>query len=242
MFTPLAGLWHGDYSGEWLFPLWGRRKSTSNERTRIHFLWGYYRRNPGGSSSSSFFPFYGYKNSSVITKEGGCVYRKKSFLSLPICWYNHEERVKPVLETVAEAETSPNPPETMEKETNAGIFPLYYFKRRAEESSLSNRARLEWNLAWRLFDYRAEHDSKREDGGVDEEHHYTRSRVLWRVYHRETLNGAASTDMFPGISTDRTADGRRSWSVLWHFLAYKQERDGGRKIHVLFIPIRIRKG
>ena len=89
----------------------------------------------------------------------------------------------------------------------------------------------EFSLLWFLYDYR--HESAPEDG-----HEYARRRVLWRLYHDETLDGDRSVDVFPGIGIDSRKDGYRKYSFLWRLFRYERDPAKGTSLDILFIPFR----
>ena len=67
---------------------------------------------------------------------------------------------------------------------------------------------------------------------------YTRSRVLWRLWHYERLNGNVSVDVFPSFTYDRKTDGFKKVSFLWRGFRYERAPDGSRKLDVLFVPLK----
>ena len=86
------------------------------------------------------------------------------------------------------------------------------------------------SVLWRLWDRRREFEAVSG-------HEYERTRVLWRLYHDETLDGDRSIDIFPGITIDRRKDGYRKTSVLWRLFRYESDPEKGDSLDVLFIPI-----
>ena len=88
----------------------------------------------------------------------------------------------------------------------------------------------DFSLLWFLYDYR--HESAPEDG-----HEYTRRRVLWRLYHDETLDGDRSIDIFPGIGIDSKKNGYRKVSFLWRLFRYESDPDKGTSLDILFLPL-----
>ena len=86
------------------------------------------------------------------------------------------------------------------------------------------------SVLWRLWDRRREFDAVSG-------HEYERTRVLWRLYHDETLDGDRSIDVFPGITIDRRKDGYRKTSVLWRLFRYEDDPEKGESLDVLFLPI-----
>ena len=118
------------------------------------------------------------------------------------------------------------------------LFPLWSHERKrgvmfdlpSGEKSLD--AELETFSAL-LFLYDWRHESVPE-----ENHDYSRRRVLWRLYHYERLNGDESTDVFPAITYDRRKDGYRKFSFLWRLFRYERDPEKGTSLDVLFLPLR----
>jgi hypothetical protein len=83
------------------------------------------------------------------------------------------------------------------------------------------------------------YDTRHEEQTGEKEHDYLRRRVLWRLYHREKLNGDASTDIFPGITVDSYKNGYYKCSVLWRLFCYEKDPEtNNKKLDLLFIPLR----
>jgi hypothetical protein len=83
------------------------------------------------------------------------------------------------------------------------------------------------------------YDTLHEEESGEKKTDYFRRRVLWRLYHKETLNGDSSTDIFPAITIDSRQDGYIKYSVLWRLLRYeKADAEATPKLDVLFIPVR----
>lgn len=86
------------------------------------------------------------------------------------------------------------------------------------------------NILWRLYDA----DASTDDNGDG----YTRRRVLWRLYHRETLGPKTSVDAFPFITSDSdTKADTSSWSFCWKLFAYDRKA-GDRTLNLFFVPIK----
>jgi len=70
---------------------------------------------------------------------------------------------------------------------------------------------------------------------VDDGTRYSRQRVLWRLWHDETLGERRAVDVFPFFTYDRDGDDEITWSWLYKLLRY--ERRGGEKsLNVFFLP------
>ncbi len=92
------------------------------------------------------------------------------------------------------------------------VFP-FYFHESDDKQALAT-------LLWRLYDYR------RETTGGDS---YRRHRVLWRLYHCESLGEHTSTDMFPFLAWDRHADsGHGKFSFAGGLIEYTRDENGRR--------------
>ncbi len=102
------------------------------------------------------------------------------------------------------------------------FFPFVYSHADDRES--------QFNILWRLYDS----DSSTDDNGDN----YTRRRVLWRLYHRETLGPKTSVDFFPFITADSdTRADTSSWSFCWKLFAYDRKA-GDRTLNLFFVPIK----
>jgi hypothetical protein len=82
-------------------------------------------------------------------------------------------------------------------------------------------------LLWRLYDSR----TRLQDDGAT----YTRQRVLWRLFHRETLGTRSSLDVFPFIAYDRDED-LLHWSFMGGLLGWEHTADA-RTVRVLGLPL-----
>jgi len=111
------------------------------------------------------------------------------------------------------------------------LFPLWHYTRR-EYGEEDGPAMSKGAVLWKLY------DSKTEQGTVEEPHDYVRRRLLWRVWHYERLDGDVSVDAFPFITYDRKDDGFKRTSFLWRFFRYENHPEEGKKLDLLFIPVR----
>ncbi|MBQ6009561.1 MAG: hypothetical protein IJL17_13560 [Kiritimatiellae bacterium] len=68
-------------------------------------------------------------------------------------------------------------------------------------------------------------------------HDYSKRALFWRLYHREELNGDATTDMFPFITRDAKKDGYTNTSFLWRLFRYENDPKKGTSLDFLFIPL-----
>ena len=68
-------------------------------------------------------------------------------------------------------------------------------------------------------------------------HDYHKRAVLWRLYHREELDGDSTTDIFPFITRDTKKNGYSKTSFLWRFFRYENDPEKGTSVDFLFIPL-----
>jgi len=100
------------------------------------------------------------------------------------------------------------------------IVPVFSSRTREGESS-------ELEILWRLYDGEAR---VLEDGRS-----YSRQRVLWRIFHRETLGPRTSIDAFPFIAYD-SDENLLQWSFMGGLVGWRSKADG-RRLRLLYIPI-----
>ncbi len=228
--TPLVGIYRGDHSGGWVFPLWSRKKDRESGHVDGTFLWGrYWRHDDRGGSG--IFPFYGYENFGPVPEdrlEGKHPFRRygKRFWSLPACWYSNETTLQ------RRRQPTETEPSTVERRlTKHGVFPLWRYRR--SEWAPSDRKEIDGSLLLLLYDYQRK---VRNEDAEQERDDYTRARVLWRLWHYERVNGDVSVDVFPAITYDSKKDGFRKVSFLWRFFRYEKGPEG-KKLDLLFIPL-----
>jgi hypothetical protein len=89
---------------------------------------------------------------------------------------------------------------------------------------------MEKQLFWYLY-YNKQYagDKKR---GIEP---YESSRILWKVYHRETKGDVTNVDLFPFISYSKNRE-RSKFSFAYHFFSIEKDKKST-KIHLLFLPI-----
>ena len=225
--TPLAGLLTGrDHSGFWLFPLCSHVRDAASGERSDWFLWGHYA-TEGATRRSHFFPLYTYHNNGpleTVPKDGehfGSF--GKDFFCLPYCWYRNQSTVRPAAAANAAA------PLVRDYRRAHGVFPLWSYA--SARTAGPDSRKVNAAVLGLLYDYRRE-----VAPGAPGTNDYARSRVLWRLWHYERLNGDASLDVFPGFTYDRKADGFKQVSFLWRFFRYERDAEGGRKLDLLFIP------
>jgi len=114
-----------------------------------------------------------------------------------------------------------------------GLFPLFWYTREGRpDAREGTEGKQTFSLLVRLFDHLRE--VRESDEAEGEMERYRRWRVLWRLVHYERLDDAASLDVFPGITWDKSPD-RTSVSFLWRLFRYERSEEGTR-VHLLFIP------
>jgi len=255
--TPLAGMRTGKRSGSWLFPLYShaREQATGNVTDNYLLLGGH--KETKERSRSWFIPLYYYQNRFVPESltENTNRYRTygKSFWCLPICWYRDEVYLRPErkpspaandlgLSSDFEREPAPTPPTartnaTLVRDNNRahGVFPLWSHE--TEATPAEGRNKQDTSVLLWLYDY--QHEQGPLPGKTARaDHDYTRSRVLWRLWHYEKLNGDVSVDVFPAITYDHKTDGFKKVSFLWRFFRYERGADGETKLDALFLPLK----
>lgn len=92
----------------------------------------------------------------------------------------------------------------------------------------------EFNLLWRLYDYRKKMTEK-EDKPAERDT-YVRHRILWRLMHYERVNDYTTLDVFPGITWDSKPGEKEVFSFLWRFVRYEWHREKGTQFYLFFIP------
>jgi hypothetical protein len=255
--TPLAGVRTGDRRGSWLFPLYShvREKATSNVTDNYLLLGGHAKTKE--RSRSWFIPLFYYQNrfEPESTPEPAPRYRTygKTFWCLPICWYRDQVYIRPERKPGRNASevglssdfdrefpatpstTRTNAPFLRNYTRSHGCFPLWNH----ESTTTPTEGRSEQDTSVLLWLYDYKHDigllSGKRAGLTND---YTRSRVLWRLWHYEKLNGDVSVDVFPSFTYDRKPDGFKKVSFLWRFFRYEREANGETKVDALFIPLK----
>ncbi len=241
--TPLVGQREGQQAGSWCFPLYSHKRDTRTDEVDDWYLWAnHWERN--GVSRSVMFPLFGYHN--FGPRDGApkahqrWAHFGKDFFCLPICWYKNETFVRPsqeeIRQTYAARKNKTPPPQlplVRENKYSHGCFPLWSYSSMEQEGA--HRANVDGSLLLWLYDYtRAVQPPAQAAAGAND---YTRARVLWRLWHYERLNGEVSVDVFPGFTFDRKNDGFKKFSWLWRFFRYERDKDGGKKLDLLFIPL-----
>ena len=253
--TPLAGVRTGaQRSGSWFFPLYGHSRDAAGDRVEDHYLLlGGYERT-GSKSHAWLFPLFNYNNLGPLETtprpEQRYATYGKDFWCLPFCWYKNKATVHPApapvpVPSLADVKvTSALPgariqpvkdtrPLVRDRIRENGFFPLWSYERTLRgDGDRTNVAASVLLWLW---------DTKRElapAGRSGARHEYIRTRVLWRLWHYERLNGDVGVDLFPGFTFDRKSDGYKKISWLWRVFRYERGADGSRKLDVLFIPLR----
>jgi hypothetical protein len=241
--TPLVGKREGDQAGSWVFPLYSHKRDTRTGDVDDWVLWGN-RWERNGVSRSVFFPVFGYHNfgprDSAPKSNQRWAHFGKDFFCIPFCWYNNETYLRPSPEELKQTyaarrnKTAPPPQLPLVREDNFGhgVFPLWRYKN--VDKPAEGRSDVAGSFLLWLYEYnRTVGPLAQAPAGTND---YTRSRVLWHLWHYERLNDDVSVDVFPGFTYDRKNDGFKKFSWLWRFFRYERSKDGGKKLDVLFIP------
>ena len=255
--TPLAGIRTDEHSGSWLFPLYlhSRDKQTDTVNDNYCLLGGDHRARQ--ESRAWFIPLFYYRDllppASAPESSNGAYTYGKSFWCLPICWYRNDSVFRPARpRSTISNEPLPAPTSASDEnppfETTAtniplvhsdilshGAFPLYRCS--VQTTPAEGTSKREVSILFRLYDYRHEVEPSPVAGPVAT-NDYTRSRVLWRLWHYERLNGNVSVDVFPAFTYDHKTDGFRKASFLWRVFRFERAPEGNSKLDILFIPLK----
>lgn len=243
--TPLVGQRQGAHTGSWAFPLYSHKREVQSGDIDDWLLWGnHWERD--GISRSVFFPVFGYHNFGPLDSVPGSDRRRahfgKDFFCIPYCWYRNETYLSPA----PEARPRPAAPTRMkggaplphlapvrEDKFTHGVFPLWSYAN-VEKPAQGHQTIDGSCLLW-LYNYNREISPLAyAPAGTND---FTCARFLWHFWYYERLNGDVSVDLFPGITYDRKRDGFKKYSWLWRFFRYERDKDGGKKLDLLFIPL-----
>ena len=225
--TPLVGRYHKtrwkkeliDCKGGWVWPLWGHQESEKRISSYAMLgIWHHYKTDT--RESRGLFPIYAKKQyQRADWKDKSLTRSKREFSALLL--YNDQHR------------RLTNQQENAVKEYfSTRLFPLWQNKIEIDSKDKQVTADTTNWLLW-LYETRREtpHDENKEV--------YTRRRVLWRLYHKETLGENSSTDIFPAIAIDRKADGFRKVAFLWRLFRYEKDPAADTtKLDLFFIPLK----
>ncbi len=234
--TPLVGTFDGRFRGFWMFPLGGR--STAPGLRSEWLLWGRRERHADGRRSISFFPLFHHLRqgeSGPIERfarqprdrpaeiEPASAMRRWSLL-LGLCRGRSTWTLRAARRN------------TCTEQHRRRLFPLWRSRQRVEIDvtdgiETARRTTASRKAALWLFEDRRESDT-------GSGRRYRRTRVLGHLVDYERLNDDVSVDVFPAISWDRRADGRRRTSVLWRLYRSEVDAEGRRWLDVLFLPLR----
>jgi hypothetical protein len=254
--TPLAGIRTEDHDGSWVFPLYSHnRDKVTGEVIDNYLLLGGYEKTRR-ESQAWFVPLFYYRDDlppdpALETGKRAYVSGKK-FWCLPICWYQSASYVRPAAvfgaetnepvppadstteQTPAPAKTGTNAPSVCDYTSSQGIFPLWKYT--SQSTPAEGMGRIDASFLLWLYDYKHEAGplSGTRPAATND---YTRTRVLWRLWHYEQLNGDVSVDVFPSFTYDRKTVGFKKISFLWRGFRYERDPAGNRKLDILFIPL-----
>jgi hypothetical protein len=267
-YTPLIGRYTGNLSGSWLFPLYEYTKTEAGAVDIFYLLLGKYKKDEyskeyrfaplfkysqrdytvdheqkiqaeskhlkylllgnyeksGFNKEYGFLPFFYYNQRSYSDGDKQApVQTESKHLSYLLIGKNEEIR-----KSSGSADGGTNTSVSCKKESM--LFPVWSH----ETNEDSRTGKRDEKSAWLGILY----DTLHEEESGEKKNDYFRRRVLWRLYHKETLNGDSSTDIFPAITIDSRQNGYFKCSVLWRLFRYEKGAEDGRsKLDVLFIPI-----
>ena len=249
--TPLLGTRSGDWNGSWLFPLytWAERPET-DEHLLTCLLLGGSRRKADGTSANWFFPLWLDTDNPCVDSllaemddpaaKGPSGFRRAEEYTWLLCGLAGSEREvfrRPWRIGWEDLDNLPSGTRPYYETRTAWAFPFWREETHrgvaydpATGERVFDGAFETESVLWRLWDRRREFDAVSG-------HEYERTRVLWRLYHDETLDGDRSIDVFPGITIDRRKDGYRKTSVLWRLFRYESDPEKGDSLDILFLPI-----
>ncbi len=234
--TPLVAVRRGECRGGWVFPLFSRRQDQRSGVTSGTILWGTYRVD-GGRAESGLFPVYRYVNNGPVSMATNGVAQPgvygRDFRSLFVARSAKTVTVEPD----REARRAGSKQAVLRTDCRLQrLFPVW----RRERVAVSPRGTVDEDAALLLALYDFHHEV-RPASGTELSYDYARTRVLWRVWHSERLNGTVSTDVFPFITYDSRPDGFRKTTFLWRFFRYETGQ-AGTKVDLCFLPVYRSKG
>lgn len=218
--TPLIGRYL-DKNGGWIFPLWRRETTARREETELllGLLWNH--RQATNSSRSSLalnLAFNTSQSRHADRSDPSLTWETRDFNTFLLLWNNQKHLTGPGNVVVAEHSSS-------------GVFPLW--SQCTDMPRNGDKTTETASLLLRLYDYR------QETPRTDKEKTYTRHRILWRIYHKESIGADTSTDIFPAITIDQKENGFRKYSFLWRLFRYEKDTGNGTsKLDVLFVPLK----
>jgi hypothetical protein len=230
--TPLLGLRTGTETGSWLFPVYSHRHEAATGRKHGHTLWGSYDFRDG-TGKAALFPFYSYRNRGPLDSEVPEGRNWATFgTSFRAMLLGHCRNETHILPKWAPGQNRKEKPELVRTRVRSnGVWPLWSYESR--ETAATERLRKKGSFLLLLADHKREVDRLPDTGELND---YSRSRVLWRLWHREELNGKVSVDM-PGITYDSRPDGFRKFSFLWRVFRYEKGPEGT-KLDIIFPLVR----
>lgn len=224
--TPLVGRYHKtrwkseliDCKGGWVWPLWGHKESEKQESSYLAL--GIWHHNKSETREThGLFPLYFSKEYQRKLRNSDLT-RKKQEFSILLLFKDEGRQLVDPKDTVVEEHSS------------SRLFPLW---RKATEIDRKDKHATIDTSSWLLWLY----DTRRETPHDENKDVYTRRRVLWRLYHKETRGENSSTDIFPAIAIDRKENGFKKHSFLWRLYRYETDPETDTtKLDLLFIPLK----
>lgn len=255
--TPLLGVHRGERPGFWVFPFVDfRHGRTAGTWSGNFLIWGDFHHDET-TGSSSWWPFWSYRNYGPLDQEIPGQWGGKRGWETRVLLLGHREETLRVSLQPQVNKIGPAQPPTTRYYRHSGLWPLY--SREVEEEPLRGRRDSKHSVLLWLYDSvreerrdlplvpgTAPQDLAPSAGRVeslsapppapDTARDYLRRRVLWRLWHYERSDGDVSVDAFPAITWDARRDGFRKFSFCWRLLRYERGPDG-RKVDFCFLPL-----
>ena len=210
LFTPLAGVFSGDYTGSWLLPFYSRKEQVKTGDVSGSFLWGsLYRR--GTQSGASLIPLYRHEREANHPVEGGV--RNSSRVRAGLVYHSYRSDV----DAADDARDT--------RYRSHGLWPLYSTMNREDGDRVEQKRSWLWLLS---------RSRRVEEPG----HESVRHSILWKLWDYKREDDTVSVDSFPGITYDREGDGSTRFSLLWRLYRKDVDADGSTKMDIFFIPVK----
>lgn len=146
-FTPFAGVYTGERSGMWLFPLFScERNKVTGRKTGLFLVWGHYWQQ-GSRSESALFPLFHYVNDGPVGTTSLGRYGT-DFRCLLVCRYRHQSFV--------------DPRGRKSRVKEYGVWPLCRYARRFSPET-NKTIRKKFSILWRLFRYECSPEGTKVD-------------------------------------------------------------------------------
>ncbi len=217
-----------------LFPFWNEKHSDTSDQYRLLPIYEYDKHNNGARYFKSI-PFSIDKDPQGLEwmvgpwlfewKNNKYRYGWESLLIAKYTRWKKSENVHWRVFPIVKHSKDKNMSET--EVMDYGLVSLYESRERTQGRDETHFLQLLWMLNV--------YDSIRDEQPNGET--YTRRRVLWRLFHRETQGEVVATDIFPFIRYDRNGE-KDTTELKWAegLLGYEREGDT-KKLRLLWLPI-----